>query len=128
MASKHNQRGLTLMSFVMIMIVAAGIAIIAMNLVPVYSEANSVKTAMEHLAEEPGASNMDQGALQKALQKRFDIDYIEDVKAKEGVLVRDKTGSTFVLNYEVRKPLVYNIDFVAKFENSVVLSQAASGP
>jgi hypothetical protein len=128
MTSKHKQRGLTLMGFIMIMIVAAGIAIIAMNLVPVYSEANSVKTQLKHMADEPGVQNMDQPSMQKALQKRFDIDYIESVTAKQALLVRDKeTGASIVLDYEVRKPLVYNLDFVAKFENKVSLSGAPTG-
>ena len=121
MVMVSKQRGLTFLGFLMVMVVVAGIAIIAMNLVPVYSESFSVKRAMEDLAAEPGVENKDLVQLQKMLQKRFDIDYVESVIAKEAKLVRDKGKNQLVLNYEVRKPLVYNLDFVAKFDNTVDL-------
>jgi Tfp pilus assembly major pilin PilA len=115
-----RQRGITLLGFIMVLLIAAVVAMIAMNLVPVYSEANSVKSALKKLAEEPASRNMELPELQRALQKRFDIDYVNSVKAEELELVRDKTkGTQLVFNYEVRKPLVYNLDFVAKFDNSI---------
>ena len=129
MVSRYRQSGLTLMSFIMIMMLAAVIAMIAMNLVPVYSEANSVKSALKKLADEPNVANADIVELQKKLQKRFDIDYVNSVKAKELTMTSDKVnGRQLVFNYEVRKPLVYNIDFVAKFDNAVPIAGKSSGP
>ena len=122
----RKQRGLTFIGFLLVMIVVAGIAIIAMNLVPVYSESFSVKSSMADLAGEPGADKMELPELQKKLQKRFDIDYVESVLAKDAKLVRENGKSQLVLNYEVRKPLVYNLDFVAKFDNSVDLTGVKS--
>jgi hypothetical protein len=120
-----KQRGITLIGFILVMIVVAMFAIIAMNLVPVYSESFSVKKAMAGLADEPGIDKMDVVQVQKMLQKRFDIDYVESVKAKEAKLERTSSGLQLILNYEVRKPLVYNLDFVAKFDNAVTLSGGA---
>src|SRR5690242_11186094 len=116
-----KQRGLTFIGFLLAMVVVAIFAIIAMNLVPVYSEAMSVKSAMKDLAGEPGADKQELLDLQKALQKRFDIDYVDSVAAKQAKLVRDNGKNQLVLDYEVRKPLVYNLDFVAKFDNAVDL-------
>ena len=116
-----KQRGITLLGFILVMIVVAGMAVIAMNLVPVYSESFSVKRAMEDLATEPGAAQKTLPELQKMLQKRFDIDYVESVLAKEAKLERKDGVTQLLLNYEVRKPLVYNLDFVAKFDNTVVM-------
>ena len=124
MASK--QRGITLLGFIMVLIVLAIFAVIAMNLFPVYNEAFSVKTAMESVARQPGANDMSQQQLQRALQKHFDINYVDNVDAKVAQLVRDKSGNVLNMDYEVRKPLVYNLDFVAKFEYNVPLSSSSA--
>ena len=120
MASK--QRGITLMSFVLVLIVIAIFAVLAMNLFPVYSEAFSVHNAMKSVAKEPGAAGMELPALQKSLQRHFDIDYIDSVQANNAKVIRDKGGNILNMTYEVRKHLVYNLDFVAMFDYNVPLS------
>ena len=122
---RSKQRGITLIGFILVMVIVAMFAVIAMNLVPVYSEAFSVKKAMNDLAGTAGADKMEIIEAQKALQKRFDIDYVESVQAKEAKLERKDGGLQLVLNYEVRKPLVYNLDFVAKFDNQVTMGSPA---
>lgn len=124
MASK--QRGITLMSFVMVLIVIVGAAFIAMNLFPVYSEGFSVHNAMKSVASEPNAANTPLPALQKSLQRHFDIDYVDSVQGKDAKVIRDKGGNILNMTYEVRKPLVYNLDFVAMFDYNVPLSTTSS--
>ena len=121
-----KQRGITLMGFIMVLMVGAIFAVVAMNLFPVYREGFSVKNAMESVAKTPNAANMSLPQLQKALQKHFDIDYVDSVDAKAATLIRDKGTQKLGLTYEVRKHLVYNLDFVAMFDYEVDLS--TSGP
>jgi type II secretory pathway component PulJ len=124
MASK--QRGITLLSFVLVLIVLAIFAVLIMNLFPVYREAFSVESAMKSVAQQPNAQNMSVGELQRMLQKRFDIDYVDNVSAKQLTLVRDRAGNQLQMTYEVRKPLVYNLDFVAMFDYTVPIEGGAS--
>jgi hypothetical protein len=128
MASK--QRGITLMSFVLVLIVIVMFAVIAMNLFPVYSEGFSVHAAMKSLAKEPGAANMPLPTIQTSLQRRFDIDYVDSVQGKDAKVIRDKGGNILNMTYEVRKHLFYNIDFVAMFDYNVPLNpnSGATGP
>jgi Tfp pilus assembly major pilin PilA len=120
-----QQRGITLIGFVLVLMVIAIFAVVAMNLVPVYNEAFSVRSAMKNLAKEPGAANMDIVPLQKLLQRKFDIDYVSSVKAKDAKIVHDASGTALNMNYEVRKHLVYNLDFVAMFDYTVPLNAKA---
>jgi uncharacterized protein (UPF0333 family) len=124
MASK--QRGITLMSFVLVLIVIVIFAVIAMNLFPVYSEGFSVESAMKSVANEPNAANMSPLEAQKKLQKHFDIDYVDSVQGKDAKIVRDKGGNVLNMTYEVRKHLFYNIDFVAMFDYNVPMSGSSS--
>jgi Tfp pilus assembly protein PilE len=120
MASK--QRGITLMSFILVLIVIGLLAVVAMNLFPVYSEGFSVQSAMKSVAQEPNAANMSLPEAQKKLQKHFDIDYVDSVKGKDAKIERDKGVNNLVMTYEVRKHLFYNIDFVAMFDYRVDMS------
>jgi hypothetical protein len=117
-----KQRGITLMGFIMVLMVFAIFAVIAMNLFPVYREGFSVKNAMESVAKQPNAADMSITELQRSLQKHFDIDYVENVSAKEATLIRDEGAPKLGLTYEVRKHLVYNLDFVAMFDYEVDLT------
>jgi hypothetical protein len=120
MASK--QRGITLMSFVLVLIVIVMFAVVAMNLFPVYSEGFSVHNAMKSVAKEPNAANMALPALQSSLQRHFDIDYVDSVQGKDAKVIRDKGGNILNMTYEVRKHLFYNLDFVAMFDYNVPLN------
>jgi Tfp pilus assembly protein PilE len=117
-----RQRGITLIGFVMVMLVVVVFAVVAMNLFPVYTEAHSIKAAMESVAKEPGVANMELEPLQRALQKHFDIDYVDSVNAKQAKIVHDQNGTGLNMAYEVRKHLVYNLDFVATFDYTVPLN------
>jgi Tfp pilus assembly protein PilE len=124
MASK--QRGITLMSFILVLIVIGLLAVVAMNLFPVYSEGFSVQSAMKSVAQEPNAANMSLPEAQKKLQKHFDIDYVDSVKGKDAKIERDKGVNNLVMTYEVRKHLFYNLDFVAMFDYRVDMGGGAS--
>jgi len=115
-----KQRGITLMGFIMVLLVGAFFALIAMKLVPIYSEFFSVKSSMNAIATE-GLGAKDITEIQKALQRKFDIDYVDTVTAKQARIVPGTGGKQLNMTYEVRKPFVYNIDFVVKFDYSVDL-------
>jgi hypothetical protein len=120
-----KQRGITLLGFIMVLIVLAIFAVVAMNLFPVYNEAFSVKSSMESVARQPGANDQSLTQLQRSLQKYLDINSVSSVEAKQAELIRDKGGNQLSMVYEVRKPLVYNLDFVAKFDFAVPLSTSS---
>ena len=120
MASK--QRGITLMSFILVLIVIGLVAVIAMNLFPVYSEGFSVQSAMKSVAQEPNAPSMSLPEAQKKLQRHFDIDYVDSVKGTDAKIERENGKNNLVMTYEVRKHLFYNLDFVAMFDYRVDMS------
>lgn len=120
----RNQNGITLLGFLMVLIVVGIFAFVAMRLFPVYTEFLSVRSDMQEVADQPGSSNQSLGDVRKALEKRFYISYVENVNLKEHVKL-ERTGNVQKLTvaYEVRKPLAYNLDFVAKFEHAVEMNK-----
>jgi Tfp pilus assembly protein PilE len=120
MASK--QRGLTLMSFIIVMVVVAFFAVVAMKLFPVYNEYNSLRSVMKELAAQPNSASLTQGQIAADMDRRFNIAYVESVKKEHIKVVRGEKGSKLNVAYEVRKPLFFNLDVVAKFDHTVDLS------
>lgn len=115
-----TQSGLTLMSFLIVLAVAGFFIYIGMKLFPVYTEYYSVVSNMKGLAEEPGVKQLSDAQVRERLRKRFDISYVDSVKPQDIKLER-KDGYQLTIAYEVRRNLMYNLDFVAVFDKTVEL-------
>jgi hypothetical protein len=122
MRGKRNQRGISLVGFMMALSLLGFFAFIAMKLFPVYSEFQSVKSDLEGLKAEPNSRTMSPAQLRERLARRFDISYVSSV-LPEHITFDKKNGYNIIIKYEVRRPLMYNLDFVAKFEHSVNLAK-----
>lgn len=119
---RANQRGITLMGFLIVLAVAGFFAFLLMRLFPVYSEYYSVVSAMKSLQNEPGVSQMSPEQIRQSLDRRFNISYVENVK-REHIKITRERGYNLTITYEVRRPMIYNIDFVAMFDYSVDLTR-----
>ena len=115
---KRTQRGMTLVGFIIVLAVVGVFAYIAMKLVPMYSEYYAVKQALKGLQQEPGIANRDPAKIQDLFFRRLYISYAENVKPSNVKIERIDGGWTMSVDYEVRKPLMGNLDVVGKFSTS----------
>ncbi len=122
MRSKKNQRGITLMGFMMVLSVLGFFIFLGLRLFPAYSEFNSVKSDMEGLKAQPNAASLSPARVLDFLYRRFDISYVSTVKP-EHIFFDKKNGYNVTIRYEYRKPLMGNLDYVAKFEHTVNLAK-----
>lgn len=122
MAGRSKQQGMTLMGFVMVLMVVGFFAFVGIKLFPVYSEYYSVTADMKGVANEPGVAQMSPAEVRDKLFRRFYISYVTSVKA-ENVKITRNNGYNLRVAYEVRSPLIYNLDFVAKFDKTVDLTR-----
>ena len=119
---KRTQRGITLIGFVIVLGLVGFFAYIAMKLVPMYSEFYAVKQAIKGLQQEPGIANRDPAKIQDLFFRRLYISYAENVKADNVKIERLDGGWNMSVDYEVRKPLLGNLDVVGKFATSEQLT------
>ena len=124
---KHKQAGMTLTSFVMVLAVVGFGLYIGMKLFPMYQEYYSVKSSMKGLESEPGIGDMDPSKIQDLFFRRLYINYSENVKPNNVKFERTDGGWLMRVNYEVRRPLVGNLDVVGRFDTTQELTRRGGG-
>ena len=115
---KRTQGGITLIGFIIVLALVGFFAYVAMKLVPMYSEYYAVKQALKGLQQEPGIANRDPAKIQDLFFRRLYISYAENVKAENVKIERVDGGWNMSVDYEVRKPLMGNLDVVGMFQAS----------
>ena len=118
----RKPRGMTLMSFVMVLIVVGFFALVIMKLFPMYSEYFNLKGVMEEYAAQPNSASIPPAQMHTDLNRRFGIAYVSSVKKEHIKLVREGGVSKLNIAYEVRVPLFGNLDVVGKFDHTVDLT------
>ncbi|PWB19866.1 DUF4845 domain-containing protein [Stenotrophomonas sp. SPM] len=118
MKKMYTQRGMTLTSFLVVLIVVGFFLYVGMKLFPMYQEYYAVRSAMKSLAKEPSVGTMAPAQIQDLFFKRLYINYSDNVKPSNVKFNRRDNGWTLNVSYEVRRPLVGNLDVVGKFESS----------
>lgn len=122
---RRNQSGITLMSFLIVLVVVGFFLYIGMKVFPMYSEFYSVKSALKGMAAE-GLEGKDPAQIKDNFFRRMDISFSSNVKP-EHVRIESSSGSTRIdVKYEVRVPVVANLDVVGRFEASQDLTRAAA--
>ena len=124
---KRKQGGLSLLGFLVVLAVVGFAAYIGMKLFPMYQEYYAVRSAMKGLANEPGVADMDPAKIQDLFFRRLYINYSENVEARNVKFERTDGGWNMRVNYEVRRPLVGNLDVVGRFDSTQELTRRGGG-
>ena len=117
MQTMKAQRGITLIGFIMLMAVVGVFLFVGLKLFPVYAEYYSAVTDLKASCKEPDAPTANLLQMRNKLDRRFNISYVDSIDTKKDVkVIVDGDKRMLNIKYEVRKPLIYNLDFVAKFD------------
>lgn len=123
---RAKNRGITFIGFVMLAALLGGALIFGMKVGPMYVEYRSVKGAMLSVQQTPGSAQMSNQNIWFALDKKFNVNYVTSVK-RENVFITTQNGKQLRIAYDVRIPLIYNLDIVGKFDHAVTLSNTLGG-
>lgn len=116
---KKNQYGLTMISWLVIIVFLLFQAVIAMNVIPVYITDSSVKNVMQTLPSDPKTHGLSPRELKAVVAKRLSINSIYDVNA-EHISVKKGRGVNIVkIEYEPRGKLIGNLEYIVSFKHEV---------
>lgn len=113
---KRDQKGMTLLSFVVVLGLVGFAAYVAMRLFPMYQEYYAVKSSLKGLANEQGVADMDPARIKELFFRRLNMNYSTNIKPADVKIERMEGGWNMTVVYEVRRPLVGNLDVVGNFD------------
>lgn len=111
----NNQKGLTAISIVFILIVAGFAVLVFLRLLPIYMENFSVSSHVSKLNDDSALQQMSDDEILVTLRKRFGVDNVENVKDENVIINRDGGNVSVEVDYEVRTPLLGNVEAVVVF-------------
>jgi hypothetical protein len=118
MKSKHA--GMTLISFLILLLVVGFFAYMAMKLVPAYTEFMGVQKALNDMTTEnfDGKSMLE---IRNDLIKKMDYQYVSNgtIAPEDISVTKGDQGLQLQVAYDKDIPFMYNIDFLVHFEKSV---------
>ena len=116
-----KQRGMTMISWVIIISLVAIQGVAAMRIVPVYLNYSSVKKIMDEVKADSASHGAAPAKLTIMISKRLNINGIYDLQNNPDAFVfeKGKTGMNVILHYEARGPIYGNLEFVATFDYEI---------
>jgi len=113
-----QQRGMTLISWILVLGLIAFFTVLTARLFPMYQEYYGVVKVMNSLEKEVKEGKLNKNQVYILLMRKFNTGYISSVKKENieilpGKKVRHITK--VVIDYEVREPFMFHIDLVGHF-------------
>lgn len=116
--SLQRQRGLTMISWILVLVVAAFCGMFAFRVVPMYAENVYVVNALKSLAQ-PGMqlNEMSDNEIKRQLQNFYMVNNVRSEGPQNIVIDRKTKNLLITVDYETRTNFFWNIDVVATFQN-----------
>jgi len=114
-----DQNGMTLVSFVVVMVIIAFFTLIVLKVSPIYMNHSKVVHALETLKNRPDIENLSKHDIWISLSKQFDMNYVENV-IKKDVKITSRPGYVKVqIVYFVKKPFIDTLSIWVDFDNMI---------
>jgi hypothetical protein len=115
---RNSQRGITVVGAIILATFIGLFVYAGIRLTPLYIEYMNVARAMERLKSESSGGET-ANSLRTSLDKRFNIDYIDSVSAKDIEITRDGGNWILKADYDATAPFFANVSFLVHFEKTV---------
>jgi hypothetical protein len=119
---KHQQ-GLTLISIALLLGLIGFFTLLILKIVPIYIDHNKVASAMKELRNSPDLINMSEFQIRDSLSKRFNINYVYDVKDEDIEVIKHGEYLKVAIEYEVVKKIAFNLSILAEFNDLIEIGE-----
>ena len=119
----RRQGGMTFGGVLLLLLVGGFFARVALQLVPVYLNDFKIKEVMESLTGDATALEQGPPGIRTKLDRKLYVNEVRDLDLKLFKIHPVAKGFQVDLNYEVRKPILGNVDAIVSFHHSVTLGR-----
>lgn len=116
---KNKQQGVSLVGLIFVLAILAGIAIVAMQVIPTVSEYMAIKNAIV-TAKDTGTSPAE---IRSIFDKHADVAYITSITGKDLELSKTDRGMDVSFAYEKRIPLGGPVSLLIEYAGTTAKAQ-----
>ncbi len=117
--SISKQAGLTLISWIVVIVFLLFQGVIAMNVIPVYMTDATVTSILEELPNDSAAQRASSKELKRLIEKRLSINNVYSLKSSDIKIKKGRGEKIVLINYEPRGKLIGSLDYIVTFNHEV---------
>lgn len=114
--NKRRQAGMTTLGLIIIVAFLGVFAVAALRLTPVYLNYMKVVGVIDGVDEEFDGTGATSTAIRKSISRRFDIESVSVITAKDIKVTKTTEGYEVVAVYSHKAPFISNVSFVVDFD------------
>ena len=118
-APVKSQRGLTLISLCILLGIFGFFVFLILKIGPIYMDHSKIKSVMAALKKDPAFPTMTEFQIRRSLENRFVIGYVDFIAPEDIKVSRSNNYVKVEIDYEVVKPLAYNLSALAEFHEEI---------
>lgn len=118
--SLHKQRGMTMISLVLLLAAIGAVVILVLKITPVYMNHGKVVSALEGLKGTTDIQTQSKAEVITSLSKRFAVNSVTGIDAEKDIIITKNGDYLKVeIKYQVEQPLVGNLFALMKFDDVI---------
>jgi len=119
MRLQKNQKGLTFISWLIILAIGGFFVMLGLKLTPIYLENQSVKSVVKSLDNDPMIRKTDTRGIRKIIKKRMKINSIYDFPQDAIKIKKTKSRLNIDITYNREEKIVANVYVLVKFSEKL---------
>lgn len=117
----QRQRGMTMLSWLVVLGIAVFFILIGIKMVPTYLENYSVKQVLVNMENDRTVRKMSAQEMRQSFMKRLKINSVYEFDRDWMKITKQKNGNLIAVDYEIRKPVAGNVAIVMTFSDSALI-------
>ncbi len=118
-----RQNGMTMMSWLIVLAILVFFILIGIKMIPTYIENYSIRQVLINMENDRKVRTMSAGEMKKSFLKRLKINSVYEFDRKAIQIKKEKFGTRFAVDYEIRKPVAGNVSIVMAFSESALIEK-----
>ncbi len=128
MLMKNKQGGITFLGFLFACALVIFFAYLGMRLWPLFNEKIKVDQALENIAAREDIAKLSKGKIINYLLRHFEVEDVDQFERPSDLKdifsvkkIKGKKKRLMRMAYEIRRPILSNLDVVYKYDKSIVI-------
>ena len=117
----NKQSGMSMMSWLVVLGVVVFFILIGIKMVPTYLENYSIKQVLANMENDRTLRDKSAIELKKSFTSRLRINSVYEFDKNAIKIKKEKFGTRFNVDYEIRKPVAGNVSIVMVFSESALI-------